>query len=288
MFEVPTGPTAASAIAAVSLVALAALAWRRPQLRGTTLVAPWYWSLASLAALAASEVLISLVADGTSAWVMPLRFAAACGTLCPAMALFGAKRPQDRPWQFIVLSLWGILSLPSGEWLLFGGVQEMHPARLVFLTILVGASAINGIATRYWPSSILFAAGQLLLLAPFLANASTTSNSQAGPLTALIALTAAWWLQAIQFPRAAKAREPLDRVWIDFRDEFGLVWGRRVADRINTSAAMYDWPVKLTWRGFRPRGPEPATAESIPAIEDSLRTLLRRFVSPEWIDRRLA
>ena len=43
----------------------------------------------------------------------PLDFAAAMIVFCPAMALLGAKRPQDKPWQLIVLSLWGILALPG-------------------------------------------------------------------------------------------------------------------------------------------------------------------------------
>ena len=83
------------------------------------------------------------------------------------MALLGAKRPQDRGWQFIVAALWGILSLPSVHWLLFGGVREIHPAQLGFLAILVGVGVVNGAATRYWPSSLLYGGGQAALLAAY-------------------------------------------------------------------------------------------------------------------------
>jgi hypothetical protein len=78
----------------------------------------------------------------------------------------------------------------------------------------------------------------------------------------------------------------LDRVWLDFRDAFGVVWSLRILERMNASATMYDWPVTLTWHGFEPRAS--ATHVDTPSIlEESFRTLLRRFVSPEWIEARL-
>ena len=39
-----------------------------------------------------------------------------------------------------------------------------------------------------------------------------------------------------------------------------LVWSLRVAERMNTSAAMYAWPVQLGWQGFRDREPDPVPA----------------------------
>ena len=165
-----TAPTALStatapllAIVTLAAIALAALVWHRPRLRGTTLTAPWWWSAASLLVVASAEVLVGLsdTAGGTPSWAAPLRYCAALSTFCPTIAVFGAKRPQDRAWQFIVLSLWAILSLPGGEWWLFGGVQEIHLAWFLFLIVLTLAGALNGVATRHWPSSLLYAAGQL-------------------------------------------------------------------------------------------------------------------------------
>lgn len=99
-------------------------------------------------------------------------------------------------------------------------------------------------------------------------------------------MIASWTLMAVGLPRGAAARSPLDRVWLDFRDAFGVAWGLRVAERLNASAAMYSWPVTLTWQGFR--GRQEGTSDIPPAaVEEGLRGLLRRFVSPEWIDSRL-
>jgi len=277
---------------ALFAVGFAALVWRKRTLAGTTLVAPWWWSLAVLVSLTAVEAIAAVTSTAT--WVAPLRYLAAMSTFTPIMALLGAKRPQDRGWQFIVLSLWGILSLPAFEWLLFGGVAEIHPARFWFLIILIGVGATNHVGTRWWPASLFYSAGQVVLLLPYFSATPPLAPHLAAWLgTACI--VASWALMALDWPRARAARTSLDRVWIDFRDAFGAVWALRVAERINSSAAMYDWPVALGWQGFVRRltsgeaGHETAreVVDVPPAVEESLRTILRRFVSAEWIDLRL-
>jgi hypothetical protein len=282
---------------AMALGGLGALAVQFPRLRGTTLVAPWAWSLVALVAVAATEVASGsgALALGSS-WPLALRFAAAMSTFCPIMALLGAKRPQDQAWQFIVVSLWGILSLPSLEWVLFGGVQEIHPARFWFLMTLISIGAANGIGTRFWPSSLLFASGQFALLSLFVPEARAWLPADGG-LIGLGCVVSAWALLAAGIPRAAPRPNGLDRVWLDFRDAFGAVWSLRVAERMNATGALCHWPLAIGWRGLRACEPgEPSNATepgatndaAEPAIEDALRTLLRRFVSPEWIDARVA
>jgi hypothetical protein len=263
---------------------LGVLAWQLPRLRGTTLTAPWGWSLFALVCWWLGEAVITMVSR-EPAWVTPARFAIAMITFCPTMALLGAKRPQHRGWQLIVLSLWLVLSLPSVEWLLDGGVVEIHSARLWFLFVLIGTGAVNGMATRYWLSSLLYGAGQAALVAPFFL---TSPQTVAGwwPYVGMAAIVLAWWLIALGVPRRRTAGASLDRVWLDFRDAFGLAWSLRVAERMNASARMYDWPVELSWRGFVPRASQ-RPVNPPHAVEDSLRTLLRRFVSSRWIDDRI-
>ncbi|MBI3838440.1 MAG: hypothetical protein HY288_10970 [Planctomycetia bacterium] len=284
-----TGATAALASGSLALLGGAALVWRKPALRGTTLVVPWYWSAVSLAAISLTEILVSLtVSFPPQPWVVPLRFAAAMSSFCPLMALLGAKRPQDRAWQFIVFSLWAILSLPSVEWLLFGGVQEMHPARFWFLAILICTGALNGTASRFWPSSWLVCLGQMALVMPFFSATQSWLPDSRGPQLGLLAIVAGWGLLAAGLPRGGTAATRLDRMWLDFRDAFGVVWSLRVAERINAASAIVGWPVTLGWRGFyAPDGPSASVPEMPAAVEESFRALLRRFVSPEWIDQRL-
>jgi hypothetical protein len=267
----------------LALAGLWMLRW--PKIRGTTLIAPWVWASISLVTLSAVELAIALIGEPLPAWAPAARYAAAMSTFTPIMALLGAKRPQDRGWQWIVLTLWAILCQPAAEWLLFGGVAEIHPARFWFQMILIVVGATNGIGTRNWPASALFCGGQVLLLLPYysadppLAAGSAAFWGLAGIFLSLISLTATGAAQREQ-------SGSLDRVWLDFRDEFGVVWALRILERINASARMYDWPVQLTWQGLRDR--EFAPAEIPPLVEESFRTLLRRFVSAEWIDERLA
>jgi hypothetical protein len=279
------GGVAAGIAGLLALVAVAVMLWQRPRLRGTTLIAPWRWSLVAVASLVGVELWIGLRGSEASGGAAPARFAAALSTFCPIMALLGAKRPQNRGWQLIVLSLWLVLSLPSGEWLLYGGVAEIHPARFWFLLILVGTGAMNRMGTRYWPSSLLYCAGQIILVMPFFTTAAPLSAPSAA-LVGTSAIVLSWLLVAVGIPRSRAVTVPLDRVWLDFRDGFGVVWSLRVVERMNASARMYDWPIALTWGGFVPRDSHDNL--EIPAVVDeSLRTLLRRFVSSEWIDARI-
>jgi hypothetical protein len=281
----PAGGGAVLVAVGLAIAGLAALSWQRPRTSGTTLVAPWIWSCIVLLSLASGEVLIGLWGAPAPLWAADLRFAAAMSTFCPTVALLGAKRPQNRGWQAIVLSLWAILSLPSLEWLLYGGVAEIHPARFWFLVILIAGGALNGLGTRYWPSSLLYGAGQVALVWPFFFTELPPAGALA-PLLGTSALVLAWLLAAAEWPRRTRVVLPLDRVWLDFRDAFGVAWSLRIAERMNASARIYDWPVRLGWRGFT--APlDRAMADVPPAAEESLRSLLRRFVSPAWIDARL-
>jgi hypothetical protein len=269
----------------LGLVGLGALIWRLPRLRGTTLVAPWAWSLVALAGIVGTELAIGWMGTSGVAWLAQARFAAATGTFCPVMALLGAKRPQNGPWQFVVFSLWLVLSLASIEWLLFGGAPEIHPARLAFLLILVGTGAVCGVGTRFWPSSLLFAAGQIAILSPIFAG--TTLDAPSATPFGLAAIVCAWLLLAADWPAARQSASPLDRLWLDFRDALGAAWALRVAQRMNASAKMQGWPVWLGWNGFERR--EGGQIRQVPdVVEESFRAILGRFLSPEWIDARLA
>jgi hypothetical protein len=270
----------------------AVLLWARRPLRGTTLMAPWYWAAVSLVLLAGVELLLACEPRASqTAWLPALRYLSAIGTFGPIMATLGAKRPQDGPWQFIVLSLLVVLAMPSAQAILSraGGRIELHGAWSGFVCVLVGVGLCNYLPTRFSVASILFALAQVCLLAPFIPWLRTPSV-EFQPLlgTALFAVAAiAALLAPRRYPAGAK---PIERLWIDFRNAFGSVWGLRVAERINASSKMYGWNLHLSWSGFITTA-EPATGaspETDAAVVAALKTLLRRFVSPEWIDQRLS
>jgi hypothetical protein len=69
-----------------------------------------------------------------------------------------------------------------------------------------------------------------------------------------------------------------DRMWREFRDRWGVVWGQRVREQFNRSAANAGWPVTLTWQGFVFRGAAGPTLQN--EVRDTLTALLQRFTSP--------
>ncbi len=104
------------------------------------------------------------------------------------------------------------------------------------------------------------------------------------------------------------------KVWLDFRDAYGLAWGVRVMERIEALLQSSGVPTRLQWNGFRSAAadfsegddlkrphsaldqtdaaaaPDLVTGENLTmaAVEPGIRNLLRRFVSNEWIDSRSA
>lgn len=277
----------------LAVAGMAALIWRKPHLAGTTLVAPWWWALASLGTIAGVEAALPIITGiSAGAWPAALRYSAAATLFCPLMAALGAKRPQHVAWQFIVLSMWCILVLPAAEAVLVRSSPtfEITGARSWFLLALIGVGAANTLPTRFWLSSLLAAAGQTVLLLPYLPLGLAGVGRWGTPL-ALGLCVAAIGLSAVGIPRRRMALVPLDRVWLDFRDSFGALWSLRVAERVNAAAALYHWDLALTWGGFRtPDGKSPPnelSAELAAAVRQNLDNLLRRFVSSEWIDARL-
>jgi hypothetical protein len=286
----------ASLIAAGWALAAAAALWRsRRRYAGTTLIAPLAWGCAALLLLAGVEVTsaFKLVPRGSLAY---LRYLAACGTFAPGMALLGAKRPQDRAWQFVVLTLLAVLALPVVQyWAFSRGEFQVHAAmRWLLVAPLVGLGILNGLPTRHFWIVLMGGAGQALLFLPVFPEVPGYGAWQTVPeLPATVGaflLSAAVVSWAGGFGGRREEAPSLDRVWRDFRDSFGAAWSLRVAQQFNQSAAICKWTVALRWRGLE--GEQPGSlpelsAEERAAVERSLRTILRRFVSEGWIDERL-
>ena len=128
-------------------------------------------------------------------------------------------------------------------------------------------------------------------------------------------------------PRLLCGQSPWDRLWIDFRNAYGIVWSLRVEERLNASLAAANGNARLGWNGFvypspiqirlqaTPRRTRPmrrrqlrsgrgawgpakrrtgrAGVDGVTAEADlaaqcaALVALMRRFVSKEWIAARL-
>lgn len=261
--------------------------WRA--LRGTTLRAPLAWGMVALLLPGAVELWLGLL-PRTPAWASHVRYLAAITTFCPLMAVLGAKRPQDRGWQFVVLTLCAVLAFPCAVALAYRGQAPLllDPIWQWSLAVLLGMGLLNNLPTRYWPSALLSAAGQVLLLwdqLPLPGHALPDPGFRAvWPIAGVgaLALAAAAW--AWQWPRRRRPEPGIDRLWLDYRDTFGAVWSLRILARFNASAEMYGWSAQLQWHGLSGSPPDSDTEA---AMRKSLTSLLRRFVPPDWIAQRL-
>jgi hypothetical protein len=263
------------------LVGLVMGRWR---VRQTTLGPAWWWELGAVGLLMTFAILAGrgeLSTSAASRW----QYAAGVATLAPLMATLGAKRPQDRAWQFVVLAMLSVLILPALEAAIY------HPRRSLqlsgvwqaFVTVLVVMGVLNWAGTRLWLAGALMTAAQICLLErhlPLWLPALERGDALVCGL-ALGALGAL--LRGLDWPGRGETSAGWSRVWVDFRDLFGTVWGLRIMERFNTSAKVCGWNLRLHWGGVT----TDSEGSSTSAAEQGLQTLLRRFVSADWVEQRL-
>jgi hypothetical protein len=247
--------------------------WRAWQAnRQTTLLPTLSWALAAWAAwcLALFTECLRPATDPVA-----LRFVALGLTACAMMGVLGARRPGVGPWNFVLLGLLAVLLLPLAE-----GLGELHVTwpRVVFLAGTLAVGVLNYLPTRLGPAALLLGAGCALELTAVLPGPGSADTLRhllpvAGLLLAL-GPWAAWGQLRWRPPPVAE----FDRLWLGFRDRFGMVWAQRVREQFNRSAAHAGWPVVLRWPGLRltPGSslPPPEVQEEIVA---ALKALLKRF-----------
>ena len=250
--------------------------------------------MAGVVAVAGSETLIATaISDHHSAWIEPLRYVASLGTFCPSMAVLGAKRPQDRGWQWVVLSLWLVLAVPAVHAMVTqtGAQFELHVAWKIALGIMLFLEVLNYAMTRHLTGILIFASAQVILLLPYLSTKlhPSTNCIVAAMGLLLLAELATWW----QGQRISREPGNIQDIWSRFRNDYGTFWTFRVMGLINQTATASAWPIALFPDGFYrvhdDQGNPLPEAEiyrlsDIPAeikssVNQSLRTTLRRFLS---------
>jgi hypothetical protein len=83
----------------------------------------------------------------------------------------------------------------------------------------------------------------------------------------------AWALVSWQ----SRSHTEFDRVWVNFRNSFGMIWALRIRDQFNRSAANSRQAYRLGWSGLQSTGPTPSPESSINQALATLRALLKRF-----------
>jgi hypothetical protein len=173
----------------------------------------------------------------------------------------------------------------------------MAPALWAFAVVCVMGLG-NYVGTRFLSSALWLGAGLVWLILPYV---GWNPEILPTPIDCRMRATFCAGLSVI-WPGllAASSRallSPWDRVWVDFVNMFGIVWGRRLQDRFNDTAQKSKWGVKLDLYGLT--WDDPASIASDRSAQNrpgpvwttemtaALVWLLRRFVDQVWIDRRL-
>ncbi|OYV81764.1 MAG: hypothetical protein B7Z73_17695, partial [Planctomycetia bacterium 21-64-5] len=185
--------------------------WRH--VRGTTFAAPAAWAVFSFTALTIDAAYSLTLLHGDQPPALHADYLAGMTTLAPFVALLGAKRPQDRAWQFIVASLLGLLAFQDlRSWSLDPSVPPApHAAWCWLATGLVVMQLLNYLPTRYASAACMAFLGQVSVLLnvcfPFVPD-DTRAASFGLPLLAVSTLLAAVLTRRRTFGR----REPEDGI----------------------------------------------------------------------------
>jgi hypothetical protein len=206
--------------------------------------------------------------------VRAVRYLALSLVGCAGVAVLGARRPGVAAWNFVIIGLLSVLLLFLAESVVAGG-GKLGPLRATFLAVTLAIGILNYLPTRMAPAALLLAIGCSLelwdLVRPATAPPMTALPAELLILLAPVAALAVSWLPA-------RATNEADRLWRNFRDEFGLIWGLRLREQFNRAAANAGLAVELSWSGIRPTSGSADTAETVhDASLNILRPLLKRF-----------
>lgn len=254
--------------------------------RQTTLVTAIRWAWATAVAFGISLGSLTF-AQSPQVLVQQCFYWTGVIALCPLIAVLGAQRPGVRVWNgFVLVPLVAVLGWPAlTVW--FRGFPPA-PLRIETPTALgIAVVATMGLGNyvlipRWSLAVVLYGAAITFTLLPLtqVEELSPVWHLAAFPCLGLAAL--AGWFGSRGGERHS---DPLEQMWADFRDRFGLVWAARIRERVNASAEQEKWCWRLEMQGFQRIDAVETEgdgmlneADTRARTEHTLKWLLRRFV----------
>jgi hypothetical protein len=211
--------------------------------RGTSLSHALGWTIAAWLCWG----LAFMLGDIDQGEMDPTRYCALCLTGCAGVAVLGARRPHVLAWNFVCGGLFAVMTQPLWE-TLFLGTHPVDGLRIFFLAATMAVGILNYLPTRLAPAAVLLLVS---IAAEIVALYAADWLFPAGGLwIAHLALMSAPWLAWICLAERRAPRSEFDRVWLTFRDSWGLVWSQRVREQFNHAAQHAGWPVRLYWQGL--------------------------------------
>lgn len=278
-----------------SLAVLLLLARMAPWFAGLTVKHSWRWAL-----VAAFSQLLSVAMSGRFFAISPavssmLQLLSVVLMLTPAVSTLGARNPGVSAWQvfvvvpLIIVLLWpGLSDLISSRWQ--ESLQLGVPAFSgLCLVLLMSMSTCVGTSLTF--ASMFFFSAVSLSLFPGMGWMDLVSPWQSAiPFlllsgVALAAMSIRIRGRAIETARTRS--ELVDASWALFQDLYGLVWARRIQERVNQFASREKWSVLLTHEGFRDGHGKAPSDEELEKPRDALRWVLSRFADDQWITEKL-
>ncbi|MDX1970065.1 MAG: hypothetical protein SFV23_23025 [Planctomycetaceae bacterium] len=260
----------------------------REVVHGTTLVTVTPWAAAAIGLWVLFSALG--ISHPHAAWRTHLAYFACVVSLTPAIGVLGARRPTCRAWPaFVLLPMVVVLAWPLASlgWsALVLRTLELETPQVVIFALVTVMGFGNYVGTRLTGSACLAAAALVLIPLGHSRLQGWTDDQKLMTETASVIGLAMASLRALRILRQrSSARSRFDRVWEDFVVRFGMVWSRRLLDRLQVLARKESWTCEVTPLGFV--WPDQSDAATEAAVEHALRWLLRRFVDPAWLDERL-
>lgn len=289
----------AVAVALVGMVPTWVRCWRAS--RGTALRGALVWAALAIALGLLAQVVswLELLESGRP-WSGRLVYLMVLAVLAGLVSVLGARSPGGGAWAILMVLLVVVLLIP---WLEAGGrvrrAQWLASFHLdspwsLFYGLLVVAGVTNYLPTRYGAAACALGAGLVLeYLGLTRTDWAATTRAAIWPAVAWT-LALSCGLAEWRAGRSSPARNNLERLWLWYRDHWGVVWALRIQERFNRTAELGRWPIRLTWFGLAPApssssGPDGSGDLQLPpTAEATLRGLIRRFVAPGRIDALLA
>ncbi len=262
---------------------------------GLTVEYSWRWSLVAVSSLLLSVVMSGQLFETSPAISSLMHLVSIVLLLTPSVSTLGARNPGVATWQvFVVIPLIIVLLWPGLSDLI--GSRGQEPLALgvpafsgLCLVLIMSMSTCLG--TSMTVASFFFFAAVSLGLCPAMGWIDLASPWQSlipflllcGAVLALKSIR----LQLRNIEMARTRSELVDASWSLFQDLYGLVWARRIQDRVNQFAVREQWSVLLTHEGFRDVNGNSPSDKDLEKPRDALRWVLTRFADEQWITEKL-
>jgi hypothetical protein len=254
-------------------------AWRIN--RRTSLIQAVHWTII---ACVAWELLFALGGNPSRSALAVGSYIALALTGCAAVAVLGARRPGVTAWNFVVLALLAVDLLPLAKGVLAGKPTDVDLVHLLCVAATIAVGILNYLPTRMAPAALLLLIGCALVFAAMATTAESARSRQHLLEIGWLAVACVPWVAFWSMRSRPRAASEFDRLWLAFRNRFGLVWAQRLREQFNRSAAHAGWPVVLRWQGLRlTRGAGSPDAETQDEMVVALQALMKRFMSEKAI-----